>query len=192
MEMNMFDLNEAERQGGQVIPSGVYTLRAKLKPKGAGDEGLLRRAKNGPTQMLELELKVVGGEHAGHTFVDLITVNYNKDEGPLNGQDDNYRTAVRIGRAKLRSIIESARGIKPDDDSDDAKVKRRVESYLEFDGITFVAQLKTEPAQNGYRAKNVVHFVITPDDPSWTPSTPTTTAAVVVARKHDMDDEIKF
>ena len=61
----MLDLNEAERQTGETIPSGVYRLRAKLKPRGAGDEGLLRAAKNGPTVMLELELRVEGGEHAG-------------------------------------------------------------------------------------------------------------------------------
>ena len=79
----MIDLNEAEKQSGQTIPSGVYKLRAKLKPKGAGAEGLLRHAKHGPTEMMELELTVVDGEHAGYTLTDLITVNYNKDEGPL-------------------------------------------------------------------------------------------------------------
>jgi hypothetical protein len=193
MEANMIDLNEAEKQSGQTIPAGVYKVRSKLKPRGAGDEGLLRAAKNGPTSMLELELTVTEGVHAGHTLTDLITVSYDEAWGALDKQqDDRYRTAVRIGRSKLRRIIESARGIKPDDNSDDAKARRRIESYLEFDNISFVAQLETQPAQNGYRARNVVDFVITPDDPAWTPPTPPAIAAVAAARKREMDDDIPF
>ena len=74
---------------------------------------------------------------AGHKIADLITVTYDEDQGPLDKtKGENFRTAVRIGLAKLRAIVESARGIRPDDNSDDAKARRRVESYREFDGIT--------------------------------------------------------
>ena len=119
--------------------------------------------RSGATEMLELELTVVDSEHAGHKIADLITVTYDEDQGPLDKtKGENFRTAVRIGLAKLRAIVESARGIRPDDNSDDAKARRRVESYREFDGITFVAQLKIQPAQNGYRARNVIDYAVIP------------------------------
>ena len=129
-------------------------------------------------------------------LTDLITVYYNEDDGPLDkSKGDNFRTAVRIGLAKLRSIVESARAIRPDDNSDAAKAKRRIESYREFDGICFVAQLKRKAAENGYRARNVVDYVIIPGDPDWSPS-PTqpspTTAAVAVSRTYEFDDEIPY
>jgi hypothetical protein len=189
----MLDLNEAEKQSGGTIPAGVYRLRSKLKPRGAGDEGLLRAAKNGPTVMLELELTVTQGPHTGHALTDLITVDYDEAEGPLDPQrGDNYKTAVRIGRAKLRSIIESARGIQPNDSSDGAKAARRISSYQEFDAITFVARLEEQPARNGYRARNIIDYVVTPDQPDWSPSTPPARAPASGGGRNDMSDEIPF
>ena len=55
----MIDLNEAERQTGETIPPGPYRVRARLRPRAAGPEGLLRASKSGATEMLELELTVV-------------------------------------------------------------------------------------------------------------------------------------
>ena len=41
----MIDLNEAERQTGETIPPGPYRVRARLRPRAAGPEGLLRASK---------------------------------------------------------------------------------------------------------------------------------------------------
>lgn len=187
------DLNEAERQGGQLIPPGPYWVRSKIKARGAGDEGLLRAAKNGPTIMLELVLTVASGEHAGHTLVDLITVDYDPDLGPLSGKDDNFKAARRIGRAKLRAIIESARNIRPDDDTPEAQEGRRVESFLEFDNLTFAVQIDEQPARNGFRARNIVDFVIVPGDPAYPAGVGAPAPAggsQVVVRERGMDDEM--
>lgn len=53
----------------------------------------------------------------------------------------------------LRSILESARGIKPDDGSEAAMNARRVDSYGDFDGLGFVAKIGFEKGMNGYREK---------------------------------------
>src|SRR5262249_9462625 len=77
------------------------------------------------TEMLDLELTVVGGEHSGRKVRDLITVGFDDSESndpdimPVDpDQAERYRTAVRIGRSKLRAILESAHAINPNDHSD--------------------------------------------------------------------------
>jgi len=63
--------------------------------------------------------------------------------------------------------LESARGIRPDDKSDTAQQVRRVASYGDFDGIRFIARIGVEPPQNGYKAKNTLDQIITPDRTDW-------------------------
>jgi hypothetical protein len=73
----------------------------------------------------------------------------------------------KISRSRLRAILESARGIRPDDKSDAAKQARQVSSYGDFDGVRFIARIGVEPPQNGYKAKNKLDEVITPDRKDW-------------------------
>jgi len=193
MEANMtLNLNEAETQRDQSpIPAGIYRLRSKVKVGGAGDDGILRLSQSGATEGLNLELTVVSGEYAGAKLYDLITVNFLEGMGPLDASKaENYRTAVRLGRTKLRAILESAHGIDPKDSSERAQEQRRVESFTQFDAITFVAQVEVQPARGGYKAKNVVDFIITPDLPDWAP--PLAAAKAVTFGRKSMDDEIPF
>ena len=117
----MFDLNEAEAQReNTTIPAGIYRLRTKIKPGGMGEDGTLRLAKSLRTYHLELELTVVGDEfggheHDGHKVRDWVTVELDERDGdympPLEPPKlEDYRTAVRIGRTKLRSMFESGIG----------------------------------------------------------------------------------
>src|SRR5262249_37299710 len=136
----MFNLNSAEKQRDQtLIPAGVYRLRTKVRPEGAGPGSVLRLAKNGRTLMLDLELKDMGGESAGQKLWDLITVAVEPPEfedanAAEREQTERYQTAVRIGRAKLRAILESAYAIDPDDDSEAAQKKRHFQDFIDFDG----------------------------------------------------------
>jgi hypothetical protein len=57
--------------------------------------------------------------------------------------------------------------VRPDDQSEAAKQQRRLESYLDLDGMRFVARVGLEPAKNGYDAKNKLASVITPDLQAW-------------------------
>jgi len=77
----------------------------------------------------------------------------------------------------LRAILESARGIKPVDKSDAAKEGRRIKSYGDLNGLTFVARIGVEPPQNGYEAKNRLDHVVTPDEKAWHPVTQEPAAA---------------
>jgi hypothetical protein len=108
--------------------------------------------------MLDAEFIVVEGDHVKRKFWENMVV---------DGATDGHKEAADITHRRLRAIIESVKGIKPADVSDEAKAKRNVE-YAEFDGMRFLCRVGVEPARqlpNGesYRAKNILAEVITPD-----------------------------
>ena len=189
-----YDLNEAEKQQGGTVPEGIYTLEARIKPGGAGDDYLLRRSKNGALEMLELELKVATGAHAGHAFSEFITLDFIGGNVREQEQIDRYKTAVRIGRTKLRSLIESARGINPEDESDAAKQQRRLDSLQQINGFVFLAQVDVRE-QDGYRPRNSVGYIVTPDMPEWRDGATSANGKAVApqaVKRNIFDDEVPF
>ena len=154
------DLNEA---GGQrefdLIPADtIVTLAIKVRGGGAGPDGTLRRSKDGRSEGLDLELTVCDGKFAKHKLWTLLT---------LQGESEGHAEAGRIATTLLRAILESARGVRPDDQGEEAKQQRRLASYLELDGMRFVGRIGIEPARNGYDAKNKLASVVTPDLKAW-------------------------
>ena len=154
------DLNEA---GGQrefdLIPADtIATLVIKVRGGGAGPDGTLRRSKDGRSEGLDLEFAVCDGKFAKHKLWTLLT---------LQGETEGHAEAGRIATTLLRAILESARGVRPDDQSETARKQRELESYLEFDGMRFVGRIGIEPARNGYDAKNKLASVVTPDMQAW-------------------------
>src|SRR6516225_6857262 len=103
-----FDFNNAPAQRSfDVIPDGtIAVLHMHIRPGGAGEGGLLRRSKNGDSEGLDVEFTVVEGEYAKRKFWTLFT---------LTGTTDGHAKAGEISAAKLRAILESARGVSPDD-----------------------------------------------------------------------------
>jgi len=65
--------------------------------------------------------------------------------------------------------LESARGIMPNDQSDTAKATRRIDHYGELNGLRFIGRIGVQPAQNGFKAKNTLDLVVTPDRQGWQP-----------------------
>jgi hypothetical protein len=155
-----FDFNDAtEQRNFDLIPADtVATLRMKIRPGQAGDGGWLRRAKDGKSEALDCEFTVVDGPHAKRKFWTLFTV---------AGTTDGHATAKEISFMRLRAILESARGIKPDDKSDAAKKARCINGYEDFSGIKFIGKVGIEPAQGQFRAKNTLLEIITPDRKEW-------------------------
>ena len=76
----------------------------------------------------------------------------------------------------LRSILELARGIRPDDLSEQARAHRTA-GLKDFDGLTFMARIgieKGKPKKDGsgenFPDKNIIASVITPDRKGWHPN----------------------
>jgi hypothetical protein len=163
-----YDYTEAPPQREtELIPHGtVATVSLKIRAGGAGEGGLLKRSKNGDCEMLDLEFVVVDTPHVRRKFWEYLI---------LAGTTDGHAKAAEVSRGTLRAIIESAKGIKPEDVSPQARQARTVE-LKDIDGMTFVAKIgveKGKPRNDGsgenYADKNILAAVVTPDKKDWHP-----------------------
>jgi hypothetical protein len=150
--------NDGEQRAFDVVPDNTLcTVQMTIRPGGAGLDGWLTRAKDGQSSHLNCEFVVVDGSHAKRKFWTRLTV-----------EGENHAEAVERSRETLRAMLESARGIRPDDKSAEAQAARSPKSWADFDGLRFVVRIGVEPPKNGYDAKNVIKKVITPDRQEWT------------------------
>lgn len=157
----MLDLNEAEKQNGfgELIPdNAVVPVHMTVRPGGAGDDGWLKLNKDGNCVMIDCEFTVTEGQYARRKFWTLLTV---------QGETDGQKKAADISRSRLRAALESARGISPADESEQACNGRRVSSYADFDGLRFLAVVGLEKGKDGYKDKNVLKAIVTPDRKEW-------------------------
>jgi hypothetical protein len=151
----------------EFIPHGtIATVVMHIRAGNAGEDGMLKRSKDGGCEMLDLEFVVADGEFKRRKFWEYMI---------LEGTTDGHKKAAEISRSTLRTIIESARGIKPDDLSPEARAARTV-SLKDFDNLIFVAKIgveKGKPKNDGggenYPDKNILAAVITPDKKEWHP-----------------------
>jgi hypothetical protein len=149
----------------ELIPAGtVASVQLRIRPGGAGEGSLLKRSKDGTCEMLDCEFVLVDGPYSRRKFWTNLV---------LEGTTAGHAQAMEISRGLLRGILESARGIKPDDMSDQARA-RRTADLKDFDNIIFVARIgveKGKPKNDGsgenYADKNVIAGVITPDKKDW-------------------------
>jgi hypothetical protein len=137
-----------------------------VRAGGVGEDGMLRRSKDGGAEMLDGELTVLDGPHKGRKLWELWV---------LNGPTDGHAKAAEISRGTLKAILDSALGLKPDDASPQARA--RTISLGQFEGMTFIAKIgvekggpiKDKPGEF-WPDKNILAAVITPDKKEWHPS----------------------
>jgi hypothetical protein len=171
---------------GSPVPKGVYKLRIHIKPGGHGSERLLRLAKNMRSLMLETEFSIVSGDYSGRTFWDYLTVEIDETEyDPVDNPEmvaldaktrDKLLTNVRIGRERVRAILDSALAVDPNDKSETAWSKREsIKLWGGLERLEFLAYVVIKPANGDYRASNRILDVVTCDMDEWTKwHTPTT------------------
>jgi hypothetical protein len=157
--MKFQDFNDAKEQRSfDVTPAGtITTLQMKIRPGGAGEGGYLLRSKAGDSEALDCEFVVVEN-FKGRKFWTRFT---------LEGTTEGHARAQEISLTRLRAILESARGIRPDDKSDAATKARQTNGWEDFNGIKFIGKIGIEPAQGQYPAKNTLLEVITPNRKEW-------------------------
>jgi len=155
----MLDLNTAETQRTLIPADTVAVMQMNIRPGDAGEGKWLKTSKDGTSRGLDSEFTLVGGEYTKRKFWSRFTV---------EGETDGQKTAADITRVTLRAILESARGLRPDDQSEDAK-KARMADYADFDGIRFIGRIGVEAAKSGYPAKNTLLEVVTPERKNWRP-----------------------
>jgi hypothetical protein len=150
----MQDFNDAHEQHAfDVIPAGtIVPVCLTVHRGGAG------AAKDGKSEGLDCELAVLEGAHAKRRIWTRLT---------LAGTTQGHAEAAETSRATIRAILESARGIRPDDRSEQAAQARRTSSYGDLDGLRFLIKTGVQPESNGFRARNTVQEIITPERKQW-------------------------
>jgi hypothetical protein len=156
----MLDFNAAEpqREIGLIDDGTVAVVQINVRPGNAGDGGWLKRSKAGESEALDCEFTVVDGPYAKRKFWTLFT---------LGGISEGQKKAGDISGSKIRGILESARGIRPDDQSDTAKAARQIGDWGDLDGLRFIAKIGVEKGKDGFKDKNVLEAAITPDRTAW-------------------------
>jgi hypothetical protein len=158
-ESDFFNFNDAgEQRSVDVIPAGtICSVQLTVRPGGGGD-GWLRRAKDAASEALDCEFTVIDGEYAKRKIWALYTV---------HGTTPGHAEAAEISRKALCAMLESARGIRPDDKSEAAQKARQVSGWADFDQLRFVARIGVRPPEGAYAAKNTILDVITPNRLTW-------------------------
>ena len=103
------DFNTApEQRAFDLIPADtICAVKMTIRPGGHGEDKMLKRSKDGGCEMLDCEFVIVDGPYAGRKFWESLV---------LNGTTSGHAKAAEISRGRLRGILESARGIKRNDD----------------------------------------------------------------------------
>ena len=155
-----FDFNKVDPQRSfEVVPENtIVELHLKIHPGGAGDDSWLKRAADGKSEGLSCECTVTNGDYAKKKVWLTLT---------LRGDGPGHAEAGKISMRTLRAILESAKGIRPDDNSEAAQNARKPASWADFDGLRFMARLGVRPPEKSYPAKNTILEVITPDKQEW-------------------------
>jgi hypothetical protein len=167
----MYDFSDVEpQQSTDLIPDGTFAkVIMTIRPGGIDgqteiDQGLLKASTTTGSDVLSLdgELTVTEGRFVRRKFWHAFTVSGGKvdEKGASIGWNISKRT--------FRAMIDSALGLDPDDDGEDARARRRLRGLADLDGITFVAKIAVEPSSDPrYPDKNKLDRPVLPNEKEW-------------------------
>jgi hypothetical protein len=162
-----YDYTDAPPPQFELIPHGTTaTTVLHIRAGDVGEDGMLKRSKDGGCEMLDCEFTVVDGPYKGRKFWERMI---------LAGITDGHAKSAEINRGTLKAILDSALGLKPDDASPQARAARTV-SLKQFEGMAFIAKIgiekgaaKNDGGGENWPDKNILAGVITPDKRDWHP-----------------------
>jgi hypothetical protein len=169
--MDMYDFSDVEpQQSSDLIPDGTFAkVTMTIRPGGVDgqteiDQGLLKASTTPGSDVLSLdcEFSVIEGRHARRKFWHNFTV--------AGGKIDEKGASIgwSISKRAFRAMIDSALGFDPDDNSEEAKAKRRLRGLADLDGITFVAKIAVEPNNDQrYQDQNKLDRPVLPSEKEW-------------------------
>jgi hypothetical protein len=158
-----FDYTDAPPPSLDLIPDGtIATASIHIRAGNVGEDGLLKRSREGDCEMLDLEFTVLDGTYKGRKFWHNLL---------LAGTTDGQKKMAAGNLGVLKAILDSALGLMPKDDSAEARAARTV-SLRQFEGMNFIAKIGQEkggPKKDGgtYPDKNVLAGAITKDKSGW-------------------------
>ncbi len=164
-QQSNFNFNNALQQSVPTIPVGtICAVRMSLKPGGLGEGGWLRASATSDVKMLDCEFTVIQGPYEGRKIRQFLTVSGGRTD--KNG----VSIAAEISRSLIRGMLESARGIDPNDTSAQAQAARCINGWGDLSGLSFLARIGVESDKQGhYPPRNRIVRAITPGDVSYKP-----------------------
>jgi hypothetical protein len=162
--VNWCDFNDADAQQGgfDLIPKGTQALvRMTIKPGGYDDPskgwtgGYATASEETGAVFLACEFVLLSGPYAKRKVWSNVGLHSNK--GPTWGQ---------MGRSFIKAVLNSSRGIHPDDHSLEALRARQIRGFAELDGLVFGARIGVEKDSKGEQ-RNLIRLVIEPDHPAY-------------------------
>lgn len=154
--MNVWsNFNDAEEQF-DLIPAGTLAKVRLTIRRGNFDDpnqgwtgGYATRNTATGACYLDCEFVVLEGQFARRKVWSLI--------GLYSTKGDKY---AQMGRAFIKAILNSARGISKKDNSPQAQQARMIRGFADLDGIEFIAKIEVE---KGDRERNVIQKAIDPE-----------------------------
>jgi hypothetical protein len=148
-----------------LIPSNtVASLSLHILGGGAGEDGMLKRSKDGRCEMLALEFALLDTEFAKRKFWENWIV-----------EGTDHAKAIEISHSRIKAVLDSALGLDPKDVSPQARAAR-TKSYKELEGLIFIGKIgiekgmpKNDGSSDNWPDKNAVAAIITPDRREWHP-----------------------
>ena len=160
------NFNDADTQSSyDVIPAKTLAkVRMTLKPGGVDNVhlgwtgGYATRNLETGSAYLSAEFVILEGPFAKRKVWSLIGLH--SEKGP---------DWANMGRAFVRAVLNSARGIHPQDQSPQAQQARCIHGFADLDGIEFVARIDVEKDQRSGEDRNVIRTVIEPSHKEYAP-----------------------
>ncbi len=157
--MSWNNYNDADDQTQyDIIPKGtVAKVRMTIKPGGYDDPnqgwtgGYATSKPATGSVYLSAEFVILEGKYAKRKIWSLIGLHSPK--GP---------DWADMGRAFIKGILNSSRGILPKDNSPEAQQARCIKGFQDLDGIEFLARIDIGEDANG-EEKNEIRIAVTPD-----------------------------
>jgi hypothetical protein len=150
--------NFNENMDLHLIPDKTVVLvRMGIKPGGVGEDGALTVSRKGDSKLLYCSFTPVGAEYASHKIF---------DQWIVDGAPETVGTFIARSYRLLKSILNSAFTLDPNDSSAEAQAKRNV-GYSAFDGLVFYARIGVRPEETLYEAKNIVTGAVVKGQPDW-------------------------
>jgi hypothetical protein len=143
-----------------LIPDGtIATVSMHIIAGNVGEDGMLKRSKEGDCEMIHCEFTVLDGAYKDRKFWQYLI---------LVGTTDKQKQAVIRTLGTLKAILDSALNLKPKDESNEARAARTV-SLKWFDGKSFIAKIGVAEGSGNYPDNNVLVGIITPDKQQYHP-----------------------
>lgn len=161
-ELNKYDESSSNTNSFGLIPHGtIAQVRMTIKPGGYNDQArgwtdTYATKSKSESIYLEAEFIVLEGQYVKRKIWSKIGLHSPK--GP------DYEN---MGKAFIKSIINSAHGLSAKDTSEKAIALRNINSFKTLDGIEFIARIEIAKDRDG-NERNEIRTAITPDHKDYT------------------------